>query len=465
MAKTPQDELLEAIATDFHTYLRRGVRCDQIIGSAHPDLNIDDLETLLRIHFVLTESDDDPDSVGVLDFVKELESRIRHMKTATSRETITRRGEVRGHIDWQQTTKTRSRSGRLDEPIFVSNQPEERFDIDENLVLKRLLSVINDIVHSDLQHALANPERYDWLGAWAESTAETSSGKVESMAEMFTRVFERNIYLQQIDTTERDLTDRTIESVKQSRSVFYQEAATLLDRYRQLMRHDLDSEITRDILNHTLIVPDKTEVLFELYWVLQILDAYEDVQYHVLTDQRENSSLIASWEQDGLQYDLFHDATGKSVMFDESIDSQSIEPDGYLYRMNEVLSKWQGLADQLLDHSGQHFLWGGRPDIVLERYRAGEASERVLDKVFIGEVKYTQDPDYVATGLRELLEYMAFVRHRSTANDYVESPDNVLESVDVKGMLFVDDLDITVSSTEKISLVQYSETNPLDQVL
>ena len=74
MAKTSSDELLEAVADRFHTCLRRGVRCERVIGTAHPELNIDDVETLLRIHFVLTEADDDdPNSIGVVDFVRELE--------------------------------------------------------------------------------------------------------------------------------------------------------------------------------------------------------------------------------------------------------------------------------------------------------------------------------------------------------------------------------------------------------
>lgn len=464
MAKTPKDEVMEAIADRFHTYLRRGVRCEQVIGAAHPDLNIDNIETLLRIHFVLTESDDGSDSVGVIDFVRELEYRIRHMKTSTSRKTIERRGEVRGHIDWQQTIKARSRSGHLAEPIFVSNQPEEHYDINENLVLKRLLSVIYDIINNDLEYALADPVRYDWLGAWTDSTAAESSESLESAAEMFQWVFERNIYLQRIDARTPILTDRTIEAVKRSRSVFYQHAAELLDRYRQLKRHNLDSEIARNLLNHTLIAPDKSEVLFELYWIFQILDAYEGVEYHVLSDQRAYPSVIASWEQDGMRYEMSHDATGRSLMFDESIEGESIEPDGYLYRMNEVLSKYQKLNDQLLDRGGGS-LWGGRPDIVLERFREGEAEDWILDKVFVGEVKYTRNPDYVASGLRELLEYMAFVKHRGSNKGYVEAPSAVLESVDVKGLLFVDRADITVPSKNGISVIQYTQSGQLDQVL
>jgi len=81
MAKATPETLLEEISDDFHTYLRKGVRFDRVIGSAHPELAIDDIETLLRIHFVLTDTEGDSDDVGVVDFMEELESRIRQMKS------------------------------------------------------------------------------------------------------------------------------------------------------------------------------------------------------------------------------------------------------------------------------------------------------------------------------------------------------------------------------------------------
>jgi len=260
-------------------------------------------------------------------------------------------------------------------------------------------------------------------------------------------------------TVEADITDRTIESVKRSRSRFYQEAAILLDRYRQLVNQELDSDEAREILNHTIIAPEKTEVLFELYWVFRVLDAYEGVQYRVLTDSRESPSTIATWEQDGFQFRLSHDSTGEKLTFNESVGYEEIDPDGYLFRMNEVLSRWQSLSEQMLERSRSGSLWGGRPDIVLERYQAEESGDWVLDQVFIGEVKYTQSLDYAATGLRELLEYMAFVR-RAATDEYVEAPENILDSVDVKGLLFVDDLgrEIPPNPEEKIEIVQYPES-------
>lgn len=464
MAKTTAEVLVDDIADTLHTYLRKGVRLDRVIRSAHADLEIDDIETLLRIHFVLTDAAEDDTEVGVLDFMRQLEERIRRMKTTTAPESFEYRGEIRGQIDWQGTVKTRARAGRLDEPIFVCTQPEEQYNIDENLVLKRLLTVVHSIVTDDLAYAMNNPDGYGWLDAWVEPKNSASGRSPKSAAEMLTRIYEQNIYLQRIDVAGTQLTDRTIEAVKRSRSQFYQDAAVLLDRYRQLMNQELDTVEAREILNHTVIRPERTETLFELYWVFRILEAYEDVEYQVLTDARENPSTIATWIQDDVRFVLSHDATGEGLRFSESLGSEAIEPDGYLYRMNEVLSRWQDLSHKFLGRGGSDALWGGRPDIVLEQYRETDNGGWELDQVFLGEVKYTQNIDYAATGLRELLEYMAFVR-RATTNEYVESTEDVLDSTSVKGLLFVDELprDTVRKENEEIAIVQYPDAP--DQVL
>lgn len=457
MVKASTEELLDAVADDFHTYLRRGVRFDQVIGSAHAELNIDDIETLLRIHFVLTETKADGE-VGVVNFVRELEDRVRRVKTTTAPQSQEYRGEVRGRIDWQKTVKSRARRGRLDEPVFVCSEPEEHYNIDENIVLKRLLTVIYEIVTEDLEYARENPEGYEWLSAWTSSIGDPDR-HAESATEVLERVYERNVYLQRIDVEEDAVTERMIESVKRSRSAFYREAAELLGQYRQLMRHELDTEEAREILNHTLIAPEKAEELFELYWVFSVLNEFDSAQYRVLADWRDRSSAVAEWEQKGSRYVLSHNSTGEALTFRERIADETIEPDGYLYRLSKVLEEWNSLSEELLGRGQSDSLWGGRPDIVLERFEQDEDGEWMLDDVLIGEVKYTQDVEYAATGLRELLEYMAFVRHADESGEYVEETEHILESVAVRGLLFTDDLDHETGETsDGVRLVEYPDS-------
>ncbi len=142
---------------------------------------------------------------------------------------------------------------------------------------------------------------------------------------------------------------------------------------------------------------------------------------------------VARWEQSGSRFVLSHDSTSEALTFNERIGTEDIEPDGYLFRLNEVLNRWQSLSEDLLGRGESDSLWGGRPDIVLERFEQDMDGTWVLNNVFIGEVKYTQDVDYVATGLRELLEYMAFVKHDSE-DKYVENQENVLNPQAVRGL-------------------------------
>lgn len=461
MPKTSPEALLADVADDFHTYLRKGVRFDRVIDTAHPELDVDDIGTLLRIHFVLTDAGDDEESVGVLDFVRTLEDRIRQMKTSVSANAVEQRGEIRGRVDWAGTTKRRARAGRFDEPVFVCRQPEERYDIDENIVLKRLLQVIHEVVNDDLRPAIEEPAGYEWLSEWV-TPPDDGARNPETATAAINRVYERNVYLQRIEVTETAVTDRTIQSVKRSRSAFYRDAATLLDRYRRLMNQELDSGDAREILSNTVIAPEATETLFELYWIFRLLDAYDAVEYRVLTHWRDDPTTIATWGQNGSRYVMSHDSTGRSLTFSESIEPDAIDSDGYLYRLNQVLSRWRSLSKDLLDYRGSDALWGGRPDILLERFEKNEAGEFELAEVFIGEVKYTRDRAYIATGLRELLEYMAFAK-RSSTGDYIESRDDLLDSVAVRGLLFTDDTGQEAHSPDEITIVQYP--GPIGQVL
>ena len=429
--KTTPDELVEAIADDFNTYIGRGVQLGPFTDEIDPNLNIDNIETLLRIHFVLTESD--IHSPGVIDFIGALPDRLRRLKTTVTQNTRTLQGEVRGHIDWHQTIKERYRANPRDRTRFACNETLKNYAIPENLVLKTLLSVIHEIMFTDLRPALEHPSTYEWLGAWTNHDRD--------LARVLDEAVRKNVYLQRIDSEETRITERMIRSVSQSRTPLYQEAATLLDQYHQLMQYELEADEAQTLLQRTFIAPDQTAVLFELYWVFRVLDTYENVRFELLDGPRNT---VASWETDDWQYVLYHDSIGANLQFRE--DTAAIThptDDGYLYRKAVILERWLELSETLLDFSGSDRLWGGRPDILIEKSPLGENS---VEEVFIGEVKYTNRRSYAAKGLRELLEYMAFVKSNG---EYIEQQDDLLNSVRVRGLLCVDqieDLDPPVSS-------------------
>lgn len=433
MAKTQPDTLLEEIAPRFQTYLRRGVRVDEIVDAAHPDLRVDNPQTLVRIHFVLTrgQQTDGPRDVGVVDFVDRLEGRLRRINTSTSRSRERIDGEIRGHVDWHRTLKARQQEGATARQTYVCQQPEENYTTDENLVLGRLLDLVHEILFEDLGYALSDPERYEWLSPWVDSSTESSAS---GLAETLDRIYSENIYLQRISTDERTVTSRILEDVKQSRQPLYREAAQLLDQYRRLVASDLSESEVGELLNRMLVEPSEEATLFELYWIFKILDAYGPVEYKLISEGVDNTSVVAEWSEGNQRYVLYHDSVGDAVQFRESLNS--IEAgSGFVHRLGIVQENWQSLRSDLFGQGGIPTLWGGRPDILIERY----GPDQELEQLFIGEVKYTRDTGYASRGLRELLEYMAFVQNAETEGDYIEA--EVFDGTRIAGGLFVDTLD------------------------
>lgn len=445
MGKTSAETLIDGIAEVFNTYLDKGVRLDPVVKDIDPDLNIDDLEMLLRVHFVLTGGENrDSEAPGVIDFVEQLQDRLRRIKTTVTKETNIHRGEIRGRIDWQQTIKERCRGNYADSTRFACQQSRENYNIEENIILKQLLATIHEIVFDDLAYALDREDEYRWLGDWIDSQSELHT--------VLDTVFRENIYLQRIGSDDVRITDRMIESVKKSRISLYEEAAHLLDRYRRLMEYDVAPEEAKELLANAFIAPEKTETLFELYWIFQLLQAYDDVQFKLL-DGSESSNLVAKWTTDASIYRLYHDSTGSLTYSERLTDVEQPNDDGYLYRSIAVVNEWQRLSDELLDRGSTDGLWGGRPDIVLER-DSRETGE--IEDVFVGEVKYTRDADYAAQGLRELLEYMAYVKD-ARGEEYVEKQDDLLDSERVHGLLFVDKLSEKQASEEDISILELDD--------
>lgn len=291
MGKTSARELVEAIADDFNTYLGKGIRLDPVLRDFDPELNVDDLDRLLRIHFVLTERDGD--RPGVIDFVRTLPERVRRLKTTNSHRLVAREGEIRGRVAWDETIKRRYREGGSRRNQYVCRETRENYDIEENVVLKSLLSRIHDIVFGDLEHALESPADYGWLADWVDTETQ--------FAEEFDDIFLDNIYLRRIDSADHEVTDRMLRSVKQSRQPLYAEAARLLDRYRRLLNYDLDVTEAKRLLENTFIRPDQTETLFELYWVFRLLDCYDSVHFELLDG---DSDVVASWETTDSRYIL-----------------------------------------------------------------------------------------------------------------------------------------------------------------
>jgi len=413
--------LLNEIAPDLVAYLKGGttVNLASFAAKALPELSSPDLDRLLNIHFVLTETGDG--EVGVVDFARDLPGRLQRIRTTVEPRTRRYDGEVHGRVQWNRTLLERSSRIGAGDLLFVCDEIERNYETAENLVLKAVIGIITGIVQQDLATVYQNGTPA-WLGIWAPDSR---------LRQEFLNASGRNVYLRRIKADADQITDAMIARALRSRLPLYRDAAALLARYRRLMRHELDQAEACRLLTTTFIRPDRAAVLFELYWVLRIVRAFREcgglVQFKPI---EPGAPYVARWTIAGDVYTISHDSTGRFGFSESAAAARETlgSSDTYFGRTLRVHAEFQALTGGNSDH-----LWGGRPDLILEVTRADGCRS-----VLLGEVKYTRSRDYAAQGLRELLEYMALARD----GDYLETYDRILgEESQIRGCLFTDELE------------------------
>lgn len=461
-SKTPATRLVEDTAGSFHTYIGKGVSVPGIGDvDTDPSLNVNNLESLLRVHFVITGSKSAADTYDfpeVVPFMKALPDRIRRLKSSTYQEPELVTGGVDGRIDWGETVEMYSRRGFIDGTKFVCSQQRTEYDTPENQVLKRLLVEIYSIFQNELKATTDDPENYQWLSEWL---------KEPGLLATLNDTLHQNVYLDDVSASER-IPQRTLRTVKSSRRSLYREAASLLEQYYALQNQNLEREQAASVLQNVYIRPntDNGGRLFELYWIFKILDGVTCGELHII---RSGTDLIAGWKAGDSQYDLYHHTTGPDMLsfsvrsadvesqlhhLDEQFESMS-----YFQRTHAVQRDTAAIAKAALGSSTRKTLWAGVPDILLVRTdQDGE-----LTGILIGEVKYSRDIQYIKNGIEELLEYLYHLQYNG---DYVVTPsstDAIFDcDIPVVGALFVDQLPPeTDDSKLPISLVEYGNSyNP-----
>jgi len=415
--KISAEKIIEEIADKLIIYLKEGTISTRSFLDKI-DLQVNNMEELLRLHFLLQEK--------VKKFIMELPWRIRNIKTSTEKINRQRRNEVRGRINWQETLKSRYNQNYQDDTLFTCEQTDKNFNIKENIVLKKLLSIIRNIIVTELE---GRPADYEWLDAWLGSRA---------LATSLENLYQRNIYLNRIDIQETRVTDRMIQDTKNSRSEIYRAAAELLEKYREIIVREGwkdDSAELISLLKNTFIKPEKESVLFELYWVMKLLEHNAERKNCQLELIENRSSIVARWQEEaGKEYTLYHDGGGsRNLSWTLTLDEFEEPASEYLQRRVESRRKARKFS-RIFNEPLSNNLWSGRPDIVLE----ARSKEGKLEKVIIGEVKYTALASTARTGLKELMDYCQLLRFKDEGGNYnfVSNKDEV----EVMGLLLTDRL-------------------------
>ncbi|MFP8891161.1 hypothetical protein ACLI4U_15540 [Natrialbaceae archaeon A-CW2] len=436
-----REQLLEQLTEDVLAYVMRGTFPErEFARSIKPeqlDERFDEYELLLDLHFIL-QSD-------VVEFVRDLPEHLRSIRTETRTVSRTRRGTVDGRINWGATVKKRYAEHPRDASIFVCDNRSENYDIPENVVLKELISVVHRTVREASDYLV---EDYDWV-------SETWRGN-EDLIDELQRVVERNVHVRRIrEPDSYEPTERMLTTAADSRQQVYREAAKLVRSRNRLF--DGDEREIRRLLEKTAIAPDDENVLFELFVLFRFVRTLEN-----LRESQPTFQTIATDRQEIARFEgkkdlvLYHDnsADDKDLSFvavpDEDQDHHS--------RSDKVQLVSQEVAGNYFDKDYQNQT--GRPDvIVLEIISEDDTPNEYL----ITEVKNSTNEDTIRRGIKETLEYLAFLR---VNEEYVFGTNNPTDEEYFgsgwNGLLVVQDLgDETASLSEQkgseIAILQASE--------
>ncbi|MFP9193725.1 hypothetical protein ACLI4Q_19080 [Natrialbaceae archaeon A-CW1-1] len=422
-----RDELLEQLTEDILAYAMGGTFPErELARSIKPeqlDERFEEYELLLDLHFILQDD--------VVEFIRQLPEHLRSIRTETRTTSRTRRGAVDGRINWGETIKKRHSQYPRDNSIFVCDNRSVNYDIPENLVLKRLISIIHRTTREAEEYLRAD---YDWV-------SETWKGS-ENLIDELQRIVERNVHVRRIrDPDTYEPTERMLTAAAESRHEVYRDAASLLRSRQRLFRGEAD-EIRR-LLEQTAIAPDDTDSLFELFVLFRFVATLEDLretqpQFKTIATDRQE---VARFEGDK-EIVLYHDnsARDRKLSFVAVPDEDKENPS----RTDKVQLVAQEIAGNYFSKDYRNHT--GRPDVIVLEIISEDKREH---EYLIVEVKNSSNEDTIRRGVKESLEYLAFLR---VNKEYVFGrEDGDYFGSGWNGLLVVQDLEEETASLEEQS--------------
>ncbi len=443
-----RETIIDQLSQDIVSYVMAGsFEEQQIAREIKPgdlDERFEDYRLLLNLHFVLKDA--------VVKFVKKLPKRLRSISTETKTVSRTRRGTVDGHINWGATMKKRYSQNPSDSSLFVCDNRSEDYDTPENLVLKRLISSIYNTIDQAEEYI---KQQYTWA-------KDTWRGE-EDLIDELKRIVDRNVHVRRIRSPENyEPTERMLIAAENSRKPIYQEAAELLRTHDNLVAGDR-GEI-KDLLNNTAITPDDDETLFELYVLFRFVSVLESIrkQQAQFKPIRSNRKEVAMFDGDP-KLVLYYDQAGTdrdlSFVTEEDITERPLS------RSEKVQEVAHDISNQYFDKKFQNYT--SRPDVIVLEIRDPDTQTY---EYLVTEVKNSTNTGTIRTGIKETLEYLAFLRvddefvfEDEDGEDYFGSGWN--------GLLVIQDLERDTTPLEEqgdseIKILQASELEDgLERVL
>jgi len=430
-----RQELIDTIAEDLFSYAMAGhIDVDAVANGLKPQGLADryvDYELLVRLHFILLPA--------VIDFVDQLPDRLRHIKTESAHTQLDAHGEIRGRINWPATLAQRSQTAPGDRSRFVIDERTRTYDIPENLVLKRVLLLIADTLD-----AHAEWQRYGWFSdRW---------GPHGDTVRMLDRIMRQNVHVRRIRSpTRREPTPRMVAAAASSRQPIYRDAATLLRTYQDALAGD--PAVVRQLLRLTMITPDDDDRLFELYVAFQLIrgvDRVTDATPAVRGRLAHQQALARIALDATTAVEVYHDSAAGERGLAFLADVFEKDRDA-LSRTELVLKTARSVEAAYYDEHPQT-IRTGRPDVIILKLIQESRTDYLIT-----EVKFSASRDRVRQGIRELLEYLTFMRDGDV---FVHDPPDIFGPPH-RGLLVIDDLDDRhsppVPEQEHVTIVQAGE--------
>lgn len=433
-----RDELLQELTEDILAYVMHGMVPERELGLALKPAELDDrfteYEKLLDLHFILLPE--------VIEFVELLPQRIRSLNTATESVTRTQRGAVDGKIDWGATVKRRHSRNPGDRSIFVCQNRTEDYDTDENLVFKRLIMILYETLREADEYLARD---YQWISDRWNAT----------LVNELRRTIEQNVHIRRIrEPKTYEPTDRMRTAAANSRHEIYRDVAALLETRRDLYAGD--QQELRRLLNQTAITPDDDETLLELFVLFRFIAALErlhaaEVQFETIERDRQEVARLTG--EAGHEIVVYHDNSAR----DRGLSFRPVPDTKPEYsRTEEVHRTGRDIAGRYF--SDRNFrTQTGRPDLIVIEITHPDGDHDYL----ITEVKNSTNTETIRQGIKETLEYLAFLR---ADDDYVygDAPGEGYFGDGWNGLLVVQDLAEPTASLEDqtgspIKILQASE--------
>lgn len=384
----------------------------------------------------------------VVDLAQSLREHLRSIKTETERRQHRSRDAIDGHIDWPRTYQERNNRGPNDRTLFITEQRTEAYDIPENLVLKKLLSIVYQAVTEmeDLD--------YEWvLTRWPES----GSGSIEE----FKQLFDRNVHLNRISTPEPPKpTARMVQSAKSSRKQFYRTAAERMEWRGRLLEGRRDAI---ESLFESGVIEPPIDRLFELFVVFQLLQALEKTVGRTgrVRPIEGGGDALAQVGQPPIY--VYHESSADSenLRFPSMPTPEREDIESQTYQSQRTDSEWlkRSRAVAYWTEQVKSDLWGstssahtGRPDAILVSPRSKDSTDSL--EILIVEVKNSNSRKTINQGINELLRYIAYATTTATSPStflFPQSPDDGPFTPNVRGLLAVQDIELQ-ASTEFVDL-------------